>query len=62
MVPGSDGWHDVESRWLKPPWRSCVRAFLARVELSADDRCFTLNVQAIRRFWRRRKTVWEFFA
>jgi len=62
MVPGSDGWHDVESRWLKPAVAQLRAGILARVELSADDRCFTLNAQAIRRFWRRRKPWWEFFA
>jgi hypothetical protein len=62
MVPGSEGWHDVESRWLKPAVAQLRAGILARVELSADDRCFTVNAQAIRRFWRRSKPWWEFFA
>jgi hypothetical protein len=61
-VPGSDRWHDVESRWLKPAVAQLRAGVLARMELSADDRCFTVNAQAIRRFWRRRKPWWEFFA
>jgi hypothetical protein len=62
QVPGSEGWHDVESRWLKPAVAQLRAGILARVELSADDRCFTVTAQAMRRFWRRRKPWWEFFA
>jgi hypothetical protein len=62
QVPGSEGWHDVESRWLKPAVAQLRAGILTRVELSADDRCFTVNAQAIRRFWRRSKPWWEFFA
>jgi len=61
-VPGSDGWHDVESRWLKPAVAQLRAGILTRLELSADDRCFTVNAHAIRRFWRRSKPWWEFFA
>jgi len=61
-VPGSKGWHDVESRWLKPAVAQLRAGILTRVELSADDRCFTVNARAIRRFWRRSKPWWEFFA
>jgi hypothetical protein len=61
-VPGSDGWHDVESRWLKPAVAQLRTGILARMELSADDRCFTVDAHAIRRFWRRSKPWWEFFA
>jgi hypothetical protein len=62
QVPGSEGWHEVESRWLKPAVAQLRAGILARVELSADDRCFTVNAQAMRRFWRRSKPWWEFFA
>ena len=61
-VPGSEGWHDVESRWLKPAVAQLRAGILARLELSADDRCFTVNARSIRRFWRRSKPWWEFFA
>jgi hypothetical protein len=61
-VPGSDRWHDVESRWLEPAVAQLRTGILARMELSADDRCFTVDAHAIRRFWRRRKPWWEFFA
>jgi hypothetical protein len=61
-APGSAGWHDVESRWLKPAAAQLRAGALTRVELSADDRCFTVNAHAIRRFWRRSKPWWEFFA
>jgi hypothetical protein len=62
IVPGSDGWRDVESRWLKPAVAQLRAGLLTRLELSADDRCFTVNTHAMRRFWRRSKPWWEFFA
>jgi hypothetical protein len=62
QVPGSEGWHDVESRWLKPAVAQLRAGTLERVELSADDRCFTVNARTIRRFWRRSKPWWESFA
>jgi hypothetical protein len=61
-APGSDGWHDVESRWLGAAVAQLRAGILTRLELSADDRCFTVNAHAIRRFWRRSKPWWEFFA
>jgi hypothetical protein len=61
-VPGSDGWNDVESRWLRAAVAQLRAGILTRIELSADDRCFTVNAHAIRRFWRRSKPWWEFFA
>jgi hypothetical protein len=61
-APGSAGWHDMESRWLKPAAAQLRAGTLTRVDLSADDRCFTVNAHAIRRFWRRSKPWWEFFA
>jgi hypothetical protein len=61
-APGSARWHDMESRWLKPAAAQLRAGTLARVDLSADDRCFTVNAHAIRRFWRRSKPWWEFFA
>jgi hypothetical protein len=61
-APGSDGWRDVESRWLEPAVAQLRAGILARLELSADDRCFTVSAHVLRRFWRRSKPWWEFFA
>jgi hypothetical protein len=60
-TPGSDEWHDIESRWLKPAAARLRAGLLTRLEISAGDRCFSLTARAIRRFWRRSKPWWESF-
>ena len=60
-TPGSDEWHDIESRWLKPAAAQLRAGRLSRLEISAGDRCFGLTARAIRRFWRRSKPWWESF-
>lgn len=60
-TPGSDEWHDIESRWLKPAAAQLRAGRLSRLEISAGDRCFSLTARAIRRFWRRSKPWWESF-
>jgi hypothetical protein len=60
-TPGSDAWHDIESRWLKPAAARLRAGLLTRLEISAGDRCFGLTARAIRRFWRRSKPWWESF-
>jgi hypothetical protein len=60
-APGSDEWHDIESRWLKPAAAQLRAGRLSRLEISAGDRCFGLTARAIRRFWRRSKPWWESF-
>ena len=62
QTPGSDGWHDMESRWLKPAVAQLRAGRLSQLQMSAGERCFTLTARAMRRFWRRRKPWWEFFA
>jgi hypothetical protein len=62
QAPGEAGWHDVESRWLKPAAALLRAGRLSRLDMSAGERCFTLSARAVRRFWRRRKPWWEFFA
>ena len=62
QAPGEVGWHDVESRWLKPAVALLRAGRLSRLEMSAGERCVTLSARAVRRFWRRRKPWWEFFA
>jgi hypothetical protein len=61
-VPGDDGWPDVESRWLKPAVAQLRAGRLSQLDLSAGDRCVTLSARAVRRFWRRSRPWWEFFA
>jgi hypothetical protein len=60
-TPGSDEWHEIESRWLKPAAAQLRAGRLSRLEISAGDRCFSLTARAIRRFWRRSKPWWESF-
>ncbi len=60
-TPGSDEWHDIESRWLTPAAVRLRAGRLSRLEISAGDRCFSLTARAIRRFWRRSKPWWETF-
>ena len=62
QAPGSDGWQDVESRWLKSAVAQLRAGRLSQLQMSAGERCFTLTARARLRFWRRRKPWWEFFA
>ena len=57
--PGSDQWQDSETRWLRPAVAQLRAGRLSRLELSIDDRRFTLTSRALRRFWRRSKPWWE---
>jgi len=60
-VPGSEQWHAVESRWLRPAIDQLRSRRIQRLQLSAADRCFTVTARGLRRFWRRRKPWWESF-
>ncbi|HMH88017.1 MAG TPA: hypothetical protein VK523_05215 [Steroidobacteraceae bacterium] len=62
QAPGEGGWRDMESRWLEPAVAQLRAGRLSRLDLSAGERCVTLSARAVRRFWRRRKPWWEFFA
>ena len=62
QAPGEGGWHDIESRWLKPAVAQLRAGRLSRLDVSAGGRCVTLSPRAVRRFWRRRKPWWESFA
>lgn len=62
QAPGEGGWRDMESRWLEPAVAQLRAGHLSRLDLSAGERCVTLSARAVRRFWRRRKPWWEFFA
>jgi hypothetical protein len=60
-VPGSDQWHAVESRWLRPAVDKLRTRRMSRLQISAAQRCFTVTARGLRRFWRRRKPWWESF-
>jgi hypothetical protein len=60
--PGDENWHAVESRWLKAAVAQVKAGRVAQLQLSADERCFTVTARSLRRFWRRSKPWWEFFA
>jgi hypothetical protein len=61
-VPGTDAWRAAESRWLGPAIAELRSGKISRLDLSAGTRCFSVTARTSRRFWRRRKPWWEFFA
>jgi hypothetical protein len=61
-VPGSADWPEVETRWLLPAIDKLRAGRLSRLQISAEDRCFTVTARGLRRFWRKRKPWWESFA
>jgi hypothetical protein len=60
--PGTDQWRDAESRWLDRSVAELRAGRIARLDLSAGNRCFSVGARWRRRFWRRRRPWWEFFA
>jgi hypothetical protein len=62
QTPGEAGWHDMESRWLKPAVAKLRAGRLSRLDISTGERCVTVTARTNRRFWRRSKPWWEFFA
>ncbi|HEX3913782.1 MAG TPA: hypothetical protein VHW71_09770 [Steroidobacteraceae bacterium] len=60
-VPGSKRWSEAEARWLEPASEQLKSGKLAQLQLSADDRCFTVSARGMRRFWRRSKPWQESF-
>jgi hypothetical protein len=60
--PGSAEWPDVESRWLNPSLAELRSGRIARLNLSAGNRCFSISARWSRRFWRRHRPWWECFA
>ena len=61
-APGTDAWRDAESHWLGPAIAQLRSGKISRLDLSAGTRCFSVTARASRRFWRRAKPWWEFFA
>jgi hypothetical protein len=60
-APGAPGWGQVESRWIRPALEQLRLRRLARLDLSAGDRCYRVSSRWSRRFWRRRRPWWESF-
>jgi hypothetical protein len=60
--PGSDGWQRAGLPWLEAAAAQLRSGRLARLELSAGRRCFTVTTLGMHAFWRRRKPWWESFA
>jgi len=56
--PGSNGWPDVERRWLVPALAALRSGRLKRLDLSAADRRFSLGKGPNLRFWRRPRPWW----
>ena len=60
--PGTDQWRDAESRWLKSSVAALRAGRIERLVLSAGTRCFSVSARWRRRFWRRSKPCWGYFA
>ena len=60
--PGTDEWRQVESRWLEDSLADLRAGRIGRLDLSAGDRCFSVSSGGSRRFWRRGRPWWEYFA
>ncbi|HTD73178.1 MAG TPA: hypothetical protein VK652_06600 [Steroidobacteraceae bacterium] len=58
--PGSSGWHQAES-WLEAATQQLRAGGISQLQISAEDRCFTVTARGLKRFWRRRKPWWEWF-
>jgi len=60
--PGSPEWRDVESIWLERSLADLRSRRIARLDLSAGGRCFSLGAHWNWRRWRRHRPWWEHFA
>jgi hypothetical protein len=60
--PGTDAWRDAESRWLERSFADLRAGRIARLDLSAHDRCFSVKGRWNWRPWRRRRPWWEYLA
>jgi hypothetical protein len=60
--PGTDEWRDVESHWLEGSLAELRSGRIARLDLSAGKRCFSVSGRWSWRFWRRHRPWWESFA
>jgi hypothetical protein len=60
-APGTPEWQEAESRWLLPSAADLHAGRIARLQLSAGNRCFSVGRSRRWRFLRRRPW-WESFA
>jgi hypothetical protein len=60
--PGSEGWPDIEEKWLKPALAQLRSGAISRLELSAGAQNYSVSAGGSRRFWRHSKPWWESFA
>jgi hypothetical protein len=59
--PGTDGWREAESRWLERSVADLGAGRIARLDLSAGNRCFSVSGRWNWRAWRRPRPWWEYF-
>jgi hypothetical protein len=59
--PGTDEWRAMEPRWLARSFADLRAGRIARLELSAGNRCFSITKRWNWRPWRRRRPWWESF-
>ncbi len=57
--PGTREWHEAESRWLAHSIDELRRGRIARLDISAGNRCFSVGPRWNWRFWRSRRPWWE---
>jgi len=60
-LPGSASWHAAQVAWLLPALASLRSGRIARLELCAGQRRYSLSARWRWRFWRRARPWWEFF-
>lgn len=58
--PGTAEWSDIEAV-LASSVKDLSARRIARLDLSAGDRCFSINARRSLRFWRRSRPWWETF-
>jgi hypothetical protein len=61
-VPGTAEWRDLESSCLERSVTDLRSGRIARLHLSAGDRCFCVGSRWHWRLWRRQRPWWESFA
>jgi hypothetical protein len=60
--PGTDEWHGAGARWIEESVAHLRAGRIARIDLSAGQRSFSVGARGRWRFWRRRRPWWESFA
>jgi len=60
--PGTAEWGDLETEWLDRSLEALRGGRIARLQLSAGHRQFSVGARWRLRFWRRSRPWWEFFA